>query len=302
LNSPLPSPAPPRPLTVLREQLRTVSGMLRVPAIAAGGVLTLIVMDALRETFQSGARFGFRPELSMLPPMAGLLLPIAVWKGEDRFGPGFFWSLPVDRRVHALLRVCAGWVWLMAAVAVFVLGQLLLTLLSGGNVLGEETLQLLPTPVFAERGSVSAEALRAVAWTPRPLLWLAPFTGATTLYVIGSAVALGLRHPLRWIIGFGLGCLMFAFTSRAADARWLGDMAERLVQTLFVGPFGLDAVMTARTETLSTVATLPNGETVGVWRGLPDLGQWAIATLLWFTGGAVALWAAASRHRERRPA
>jgi len=39
LIAPLPSPAPPRPLTVLREQLRTVAGMLRA-LTATGGVIT----------------------------------------------------------------------------------------------------------------------------------------------------------------------------------------------------------------------------------------------------------------------
>lgn len=298
--APLPSPAPTRPHTALREQLSAVAGMLRVPAFASGAVLTAIAALAAYEAFESGARYGFRPELSMLPGMAGLLLPIAVWRGEDRFGPGFFWTLPVDRRVHALLRVCAGWVWLMAAVALLVLGHLLLTLISGGNVLAAETLLLLPTPVFSEGGAVTADALQAVTWTPRPLLWLAPFTGATTLYVIGSAIALGLRHPLRWIIGLGVGGLVIGFTTDVTDAQWLADVTQRLLQAMLLGPLGLDAVMTAQTETLSTVARLPDGETVAVWRRLPDPGQWALATLLWFTGGLVALWAAASRHRERR--
>ena len=51
---------------------------------------------------------------------------------------------------------------------------------------------------------------------------------------------------------------------------------------------------------LHTQATLATGRTVTVWRALPDLGQWAAATLLWTGAGLAALWAAASRHRERR--
>jgi hypothetical protein len=37
-----------------------------------------------------------------------------------------------------------------------------------------------------------------------------------------------------------------------------------------------------------------------VWRTLPPLAQWAISTFLWLGAGLAALWAAASRHRERR--
>ena len=39
-----------------------------------------------------------------------------------------------------------------------------------------------------------------------------------------------------------------------------------------------------------------------VWRAVPDIADWRNATLLWTTAGLLALWAAASRHRERRRA
>ena len=57
----------------------------------------------------------------------GALLPIAVWARDERFGPGFLWTLPVDRRRHALTKVLAGWVWLMGGVALFVLWLLAVT-------------------------------------------------------------------------------------------------------------------------------------------------------------------------------
>jgi hypothetical protein len=39
-----------------------------------------------------------------------------------------------------------------------------------------------------------------------------------------------------------------------------------------------------------------------VWWGVPDLADWRTATVLWTSAGLVAVWAAASRHRERRRA
>jgi hypothetical protein len=213
----------------------------------------------------------------MLPGMAGLLLPIGVWKGEERFGAGFLWTLPVDRRRHALAKVCAGWVWLMVTVALFVLWMLAISLLSGGNILAEETLHLLPSLEVPTTGTLDPRALEPVRWTPRPLLWLAPFTAATAMYLVG---------------GF----------TEAANMEWLATVSQPLLEPIYLGPYGFDALLTARTETLRTEATLSTGERVGVWRGLPDLGQWAMATLLWTSAGLVALWAAASRHRESRRA
>ena len=67
--------------------------------------------------------------------------------------------------------------------------------------------------------------------------------------------------------------------------------------------YGLDALLTARTASLSThVTPLTTGELVVVWRAVPELADWRTATLLWTGAGLVALWAAASRHRERRRA
>jgi len=57
----------------------------------------------------------------------------------------------------------------------------------------------------------------------------------------------------------------------------------------------------ARTVNLDE-PTLSTDDRVVVWRALPDVGQWAAATLLWTGAGLVTLWAAASRHREGRRA
>ena len=79
-------------------------------------------------------------------------------------------------------------------------------------------------------------------------------------------------------------------------------MSPAVLESLFEGPYGLDALLTARTTLLNNEATLSTGDRVVVWRALPDVGQWATATLLWTGAGLVTLCAAASRHREGRRA
>ena len=293
--------APPGAKAVLREQVRAVGLVLRAPALAAAALLALATVLSVAQLLEGAGPFSFHPELSMVPGMAGLLLPLFVWRGEQRFGPGFLWTLPVDRRQHALAKVFAGWVWLMAAVALLFLWLLALTLLSGGNPLAEETLRMLPGALPGAQG-VDPAALQSLRSTPQPLLWLVPFTAASGAYVLASALSLALRHPLRWLAGSVLAVFLVLSVSQAVRAGWLADGLMGLLQTLFVGRYGLDALLTATTETLHTEVTLTTGETVGVWRALPNLGQWALATLLWTGGGLLALWAAASRHRERRRA
>ena len=99
-----------------------------------------------------------------------------------------------------------------------------------------------------------------------------------------------------------IGLYIVSGVGDAANAVWLGNALERLLESLFEGPYGFDALLTAWTTFLNIEATLSTGERVVVWRALPDLGQWATATLLWTGTGLVTLWAAASRHREGRRA
>jgi hypothetical protein len=108
----------------------------------------LIAIDSL----STGEVIAFHPEHQMLPGIVALLLPIVVWRGKKRFGASFPWTLPVDRWRHALAKVFAGWVSLMGVVALFLLWSLAPTLLSGGNILAEETLRVLRAFSFTALG------------------------------------------------------------------------------------------------------------------------------------------------------
>jgi hypothetical protein len=263
-------------------------------------IVSLATLLITIESLKTGEVIAFHPEQQMLPGIVGLLLPIVVWRGEERFGASFLWTLPVDRWRHALAKVFAGWVWLIGGVTLFVLWSLALTLLSGGNILAEETFRVLRS--FSASRTLDPAAVETVRWTPEPLLWLAPFTSATATYLLASALALATRQPLRWIAGSVVGVFLVSGVGDAANAVWLGNAFERLLESLFEGPYGLDALLTARATFLNIEATLSTGDRVVVWRALPDVGQWATATLLWTSAGLVSLLTAASRHREGRRA
>ncbi|MGH9372810.1 MAG: hypothetical protein ACRD15_14890 [Vicinamibacterales bacterium] len=275
---------------VLLSQLRAVGFVLRRPPILAVVFATLATLVVTTISLSTGA-IPFHPERRELFGVLGLLLPIAMWMGEERFGTGFLWTLPVDRRWHALARVFAGWVWLMGVVSVFVLSLFALTLLSGGSPLDEDALRVLRTNVI---DTVSTPA--------EPLFWLVPFTAATATYLLASALALGTRHPPAWIAGTAVALSVVVGVGHEASAAWQATAPGRALLGLFDGPFGFDALLTARTGTLKTEAILPGGEVAVVWRALPDPGQWAMATLLWTGAGLVALGLASSRHRESRRA
>ncbi len=132
-------------------------------------------------------------------------------------------------------------------------------------------------------------------------------------YVTATFLA-GLLPFFRWgsgpyflfVIGAALAYTLLSMGSDVASAQlgvgWLNDAPSRLVRTLLGGPYGLDALITAGLESLGTSAKLTTGERIQAWLGVPNLARWGIATLIWTGAGILALWAAASRHRERRGA
>ena len=88
----------------------------------------------------------------------------------------------MDRRRHALAKVAAGWVWLMAGVALFVVWLFAVTGATGGRALPPETL-----PVFTSlpgAGALDPATLRNTPWVPGPWIWLVPFTAATAFYLL----------------------------------------------------------------------------------------------------------------------
>jgi len=298
-------PPLPRLRTVLLAQVRATALALRGPALIAAALLALMTLFAASQVLSRGVDLTLNAWPTQLPGLLGALLPIAVWARDERFGPGFLWTLPVDRRRHALTKVLAGWVWLMSGVALFVLWVLAVTAATGGQALPPETLHVV-TSQAAAAGPLDPAALRTVRWATGPLLWAVPFTAATATYLLGSALVLGSRHPLRWVIGALLAYVLSSIASEAASAQLraggLDDVPGRLLRLLVDGRYGLDALLTARIESLSNPTVLTTGESIIVWWVVPDLADWRTATLLWTGAGLLALWAAVSRHRERRRA
>jgi hypothetical protein len=299
---------PPRMNDVLRAHLRMVAKNLRWPVIAGAVFLAIVTVIVGRSILLAHEELQFHPEQLLLPSQIGLFLPLIVWLREKHWSDGLLFTLPVDRQRNALSRVVAGWMWLMVIIAVLFAWMLIASLLSGNNVLGAETLNMLPADVSAAMNTFPYPSLRdlqpftaeTVSHRTNPLLWLAPFTGATVLYLIMSAVLLASRYPLRWIAGVVVSFMLVAGIADATEITALERLPLYVLRPLMLGEYGMDAVLTARTEYLKIGTALPNGERTIVWRALPDVSGWLLATLFWISLGVIAVWLAAARHREQR--
>jgi hypothetical protein len=285
---------------VIRKQLRETMFALRIPAIVGAAFAVVATFVALSDFFRGRGGVEFAPELSLIPAIAGGLLPIAIWYQERRYGAAFLWTLPVDRTRHAFAKVIAAWACLMIAVSAFVLWLLILALITKGNITGDEVLRLLPSPATATNVAIDPSLLRTVTWTPQPAFWLTPFTAATGLYVIASAIMLGLKHPFKWIIGAIAGAFLIAAAGQGLGSEAFWAKLGTIVRTVSEGRYGLDSLLSARAESLHTSIYLTTGQTSTVWKAIPAVSDWLVATLLWTGGGIAALIAALRRHRETR--
>lgn len=206
-----PGHAPPGWRAVGRLQIALVGRGRRRELLLLGGVMVALMLGqrfpggSAAPTTQSAAQILLSSSHVLLLFVA-LLWPTSVWRGE---GPGrraYHWSLPVDRRVHDLLRVSAGAAWLLGTVA-------------AGAVLG------LGIGVAIEGGIPAGD------WRVYPGLLLA----LLVLYGFGSVAALVSDHPFRWIIGVPV---LYVGVRSIAGLAGLGSVTTAL-QSAETGRLGL---------------------------------------------------------------
>lgn len=300
LNLPAPSAAgaapdaagthPPRWGAVVREQLRAVGTAVRLELIVAA---ILLILFSLLLLFFHAQTPGHRtdgqfPEMMLLVVVLGLFAPMAVWKGEPPSRRAYLWALPVERSRHTLVKVFAGWAWLMAAVGAYVLWALAIARATGGALsMGPTQFPLGPIPPGAE---YDAAHYFTHPWPVPGWAWLVPFASATAMYLLGSIVVLASDHPWRWYAGLVLGLILTAGTGI--------DLGAEITRGLIEGPYGLE-VLTTGGEARDVSVANPAGGQIRSMTYAPMPAAWPVAALLWIGAGLAGTLAAALRRQER---
>ncbi|MCZ0935813.1 MAG: hypothetical protein OXJ54_11585 [Gemmatimonadetes bacterium] len=281
--------------TVWMEQLRVVGLAIRREGALAGVVLaigSLVVIAVsripiLQAIVDEGgvSEFVFdpgEPPWGFIAVLAALLLPFVVWKGERRFGDTPLWSLPVDHRKHALLKVAAGWVWLLAILGAALAWVTFTVLVSGGTLGVDDVRVLVLDPVGAAAGA--PDATESVRWTTPWWEWALPFTSATAAYLLASTLFLATARPLFWVAGLwvaGAGALGVA---EIRDIGWIQRSAELV--TWYAGG-----------DSFNRGVQLPTGWIEG-WMLLPSMEMWLASSAFWIGLGLVGVTAAVRRARS----
>lgn len=293
MTNPAAGRIPPK-RTVAEEQFRVVGLAARREMLAVCAVLVIpFVAIPLLPLF--GASVDIPPgetlppgNLGILALLVAVLSPLAVWKGERTFGESQLWTLPVDHGPHARAKVAAGWLWLMAIVALGLLAICGVVLLVDGTLGEEVTRRLIVDPAGAAGGDPGA--LRDVLWSTPWWHWLVPFTAATITYLAATSLWIGTRHPVWWIAA-GWAVVLVVGMLSDADVVW----AESTIDVL---AGSVDLLFLGGTDSVREWVTLQGGERVLAWSSLPSFRRWVWATAAALGSGVLAVWAATARHRE----
>jgi hypothetical protein len=279
---------------VVEAQLRfvwnTIRGMVAVLSVFV--VLTAFYMYVYSE---GGFPFLFEDYASFIAIIASFF-PIAMWRGEYRFRQSYLASMPVDRTRHTLLKIAAGWAWLMVLVAASVLCMLALAAATGGPI-GTDEMR-----VFARDlpPSASAEEAAALArrWTTPIWQWALFFPGATVAYLFGSIVVLASRRTRLWLGGLFAGSFFLLMLEE--EGVNLGEVLEgafRFIITIIIGGrYGLETLVIGSDDIINTLTTA-TGDQIRVWSE-PDLGTWLVSMLLWMSLAMVSVVVAVWRDRK----
>ena len=276
---------------VFGAQFRSVGITIRPAATAAGVVMIIVTLLAGYIFFGESEGLAVRPDLAIAVALVAPLLAIAVWREEYYFQRSYLASLPVDETLHVLVKVAAGWIWLMAFAAVVMLWMMAVAVMSGGQI-GVDELRVMATELSTDSPSDDIKTFTR-RWTTPTWQWAAFFTGPTVTYLVGSALVLAGSRARRWLAGFAAVWAFLAFAEEQGILLLGAVGASDLAYDVVTGSrYGLETLTSGVAGPIAHITTAA-GREVFVWSE-PALGILAVSALLWtslaVTSVLVALW------------
>ena len=254
----------PEQSVVVKEQIEAVSIAIRKEQIAFLVTLAVVVLLGIYSVLRGGHShtpgnegIDYGPAVTIPMTLVALLIPFGVWRSSDRERRAYDWAMPVAQSTHTIIRMLAGWLWLMLGVAIFLAVIVLLQVVMVG-ILG---------------GSMRVDV---PAWE-----WLAPFTSVSIAYLLTSIAMIGSEHPWRWIggiiIGYWIAMLVLAILKLHGIAA--------VPHTIVSGYYGLTAAI------FGDVGIPGSHDMMAA-----DPSRWLGATLIWGVLSIAGVWLAARRH------
>ena len=154
---------------------------------------------------------------------------------------------------------------------------------AGGGLGADEVHQLITDEVGFYEGAAGAS--RGIAWTTPWWEWVLPFTSATAVYMLASALFLATAYPFRWaVVLYVLGGVVAGVTE-FFEIQLLQQAGELIAW--FIGA-----------EDFARGVRLPTGERAVGWLLLPSIRMWAALAAFWISLGVACVLTASARARD----
>lgn len=198
--------------TMALAQLRMVGLLQRRDLLVLGAIVTALIGLSVWGYLRMPDEYGSADTLAIFQGIAfplalvGALWPLGVWRLESPDRRGYFWSLPVDRRQHTLLRVGVGWVILMVVSL---------------SLMGLAVVAVAPAAIRYEELSLDLS-----------LPWVALLT-PTLGYLAVSAFAVAFESPVRAFAWTWMAVLGVFLAAEIGDLDGLGEWIEDVTGSFF---------------------------------------------------------------------
>ena len=185
-------------MTVARAQLLLLVKMKYAVAIIGLALAQLSIVHVLIDPVPDGKPLHSEVYYALVG--YGAVAAALMWASEPPANRRYHWAMPIARRTHDALRVAAGAVWLVVAIAAFAVAAWV-----------------------TEGAAIQEQWLRNA-----PLYWLGMFLVAVLIYLLCSIAALLVAKPLLWLAGVGLVILISISKTVAANAPLIGNIGSAL--------------------------------------------------------------------------
>jgi len=267
--------SPPALGRAFRTELRSVWSAVMATIVGVAGVLLFFVSWMAIEIARwsgppvSRPNFVYSAESAWLPAVVGLLLPFVVWRAEEPRRRFYLWAMPANRGSHTLTKITAGWLWLMALTAFYVVVMFLLS------------------ATVAHFGGAPMWARQPQWWE-----WLVPFTAGSVTYLLISAAVVGSNLPIA-VIGLVIGLYTVPYIYAQ------GLHKERLIkvlQAVMSGRYGLVAGGFGNVVDYGQI--MHDGRMAGYGAVGASADRWLGSAAIWIGVGLLLTVIVAVKHRD----
>ena len=200
--------------------MRVVRRMLRDESIVFAILLLLgtLVLGYFAWTNAQSVSWSYDP--GIFPPMlAALIVSLRIWQCEEPRRRSYHSAVPVSSSALTLIKVVAGWLWLLTGVLVYSIWSV--GMIAFHQYIAHHTLAGDYPPFWH---------------------WAIPFGAASIVYFAISIVTVGSNYPWRWLLGAILLYMITVESNIIEPSRSPGTVTKSYWSTVH-GPLGIVAAL-----------------------------------------------------------